>query len=193
MNRSFNLFFKSIKHWELSFIIGCLYVLTGSYLLFISIKEFIFSGIFFSLFILMSGICEIKFAISNKNHIPCWKWYLSSGILDIFIGLLLINMPSLYFSVIPYLLIIWLFLRGLSGIAHTIEQHTYNIENWKWDLALSLFMIISSFALFSIYIINILSFIFIIANIFMYIGIFRIVLSTHLKKTIWGENISHHI
>ena len=47
-------------------------------------------SVIFSISMLISGIIEIIFSISNRRGISSWGWYLAGGIIDLILGIYLV-------------------------------------------------------------------------------------------------------
>lgn len=73
----------AVKNWWLSLILGILYIIVALCLLFAPGSSYIALSVIFSISMLISGIIEIIFSISNRRGISSWGWYLASGIIDL--------------------------------------------------------------------------------------------------------------
>jgi uncharacterized membrane protein HdeD (DUF308 family) len=172
----------AIKYWWLSLVLGVLFIIFGIWLLMNPLTSYAALSILFSAFMLISGMFEIAFAISNKDSISSWGWYLAGGIIDLLIGLILIASPGLSMAVLPFILAFWLMFRGVSGIGNTLDLRNYGARNWGWYLFLAILAILCSIAILWVPAAGALSFVFITAYAFMVFGIFRIVVGFELKK-----------
>ena len=92
----------------------------------------------------VSGMFEIAFAISNKNNISSWGWYLTGGIVDLILGILLMANPGLSMSVLPFILAFWLMFRGFSATGYSLDLKRYGTRNWGWYMAFGILAIICS-------------------------------------------------
>jgi len=93
----------SVKNWWMSLILGILYIGVALCLMFAPLSSYVALSIIFSISMLVSGILEILFAISNK-HVSSWGWYLAGGIIDLIIGIYLVAYPMVSMEVIPFLM-----------------------------------------------------------------------------------------
>ena len=73
----------AVKNWWLSLILGILYIIVALCLLFAPGSSYIALSVIFSISMLISGIIEIIFSISNRRGISSWGWYLAGGIIDL--------------------------------------------------------------------------------------------------------------
>lgn len=93
----------SVKNWWMSLILGILYIGVAICLMFAPLSSYVALSIVFSISMLISGILEILFAISNK-HVSSWGWYLAGGIIDLIIGIYLVAYPMVSMEIIPFLI-----------------------------------------------------------------------------------------
>ncbi|MDR1160974.1 MAG: DUF308 domain-containing protein [Tannerellaceae bacterium] len=172
----------AIKYWWLSLVLGVLFIIFGIWLLMSPLTSYVALSILFSVSMFISGILEIAFAISNKDNISSWGWYLAGGIIDLIIGVILIGSPGLSMAILPFILAFWLMFRGVSGIGNTIDLRRYGARNWGWYLVLAILAILCSFVIIWMPAAGALSFVFIAAYAFVIFGIFRIAVAFELKK-----------
>jgi len=173
---------SATKNWWLSILLGILYILVGFWVFRTPLSSYISLTIIFSIFIFVSGIMEISFAISNKDKIDGWGWYLSGGILDLVIGILLISNPVMTMAILPFYVGFWLLFRGIMSIGISIQLKTMSIPNWGWMLASGIATIIFSFLVLANPFFGGLSIVYMTAMAFIMIGIFRIFLGFDLKR-----------
>ena len=149
----------AVKNWWLSLILGILYIIVALCLLFAPGSSYIALSVIFSISMLISGIIEIIFSISNRRGISSWGWYLAGGIIDLILGIYLVAYPLLSMEVIPFIVAFWMMFRGFGILA----------------IICSL-IIVWQPAVGALYVIYMLAFTFLI------IGFFRVMLSFELKS-----------
>lgn len=173
---------QEVKNWWLSLILGVLYVIVGLWLMFSPFSGYAALSILFSVSMLVSGLLEISFAVSNRRRVSSWGWYLVGGIVDLILGFYLILYPWVSMEVIPFIIAFWLMFRGFSSVGYAMDLKRYGTRDWGWYIALGILAIICSFiilwqpAVGAIYAVYMISFAFLI------IGLFRIMLSFELKN-----------
>ena len=172
----------AIRYWWLSLVLGILFIVLAIWLLMNPLASFAALSILFSVFMLISGIFEVVLAVSNKDIISSWGWYLAGGLIDLIIGIILIASPGLSMAVLPFILAFWLMFRGISGIGNAIDLRRYGSRNWGWYLFIAILAILCSIGIIWIPAAGALSFVFITAYAFLIFGIFRIVVAFELKK-----------
>ena len=171
----------SIKNWWLSLLLGIVFVGVGIWLLCRPTEGYIAFSVIFSITVLVSGIAEILFAITNR-HVSSWGWYLVSGIIDIIIGIILISRPMFTEEIIPFIIAFWLMFRGFSSIGYAIDLRRYGTREWGWYLAFGILSIICSLFILWRPLIGAFYVVYMIAFTFLIIGFFRIMLSLELQN-----------
>lgn len=173
---------ESVKNWWISLLIGILFVIGAFILIFNPIESYGILSIAFAIFMFIEGVFEIIFAFSNKNILPGWGWYFALGVFTFLLGLLLILHPSVTEAIIPFILAFWLLIRGFSMIGASIELHQFGNRNWGWYLALGVLSVLCAVGIFFFPIVGAFSVIYILAFIFLFLGIARILLAFELKS-----------
>jgi uncharacterized membrane protein HdeD (DUF308 family) len=65
---------SSIKNWWISLLMGVLFLFAGFWVFRTPMESYLTLSIVFSAFILVTGIFEIVFALSNRNEMQSWGW-----------------------------------------------------------------------------------------------------------------------
>ncbi len=172
---------ESVKNWWLSLILGIIFVGVGICLMFAPLDSYIALSIIFSITILISGIFEILFAVTNR-HVSSWGWYLAGGIIDILIGIYLISFPMVSMEIIPFLVAFWLMFRGFSTIGYSMDLKRYGTRDWGWYIIFGILAIFCSLLILWHPAIGALYAVYMISFAFLVIGSFRIMLSIELKS-----------
>ena len=128
---------------------------------------------------LISGILEILFAISNK-HVSSWGWYLAGGIIDLILGIFLAS-PGLSMEVLPFVLAFWLMFRGFSATGYSMDLKRYGTRNWGWYMVFGILAILCSIGVIWQPALGAFTLVYMIAYALLIIGIFRVMLSFELK------------
>ncbi len=85
---------QTVKNWWLFAILGILLIIGGIYVITVPVESYVTLSIFFSVMIFVNGIFDVVFSISNSKIINGWGWYLAGGILEILLGIVLMNYPG---------------------------------------------------------------------------------------------------
>ncbi len=173
---------STVKNWWVSLLLGVLYVGLAIFMMFFPGDSLIALALVFSITMFATGFFEIIFAVSNKNVLDGWGWYLTGGIIDLILGLVLICLPIVSVAVIPFLVAFWFMFRGFSAIGVATDMSRYGWKNWGWYLAFGILAVICSFAIIFQPAVGALVAVYMAAFAFMFIGFFRIMLAFDLKK-----------
>ncbi len=171
---------RSVKNWWVSLILGILYVCVALFLLFYPVESYGALTIVFSICMFASGILEIFFSLSNRSALPGWGWYFACGIIDVILGLFLIYYPGVAALTIPFILSFWIMFRGFSAIGFSIDMNRFGTRGWGWYLVFGILAIICSFIILWSPGVGAFASVYMLAFAFMFIGIFRIMLSADL-------------
>ena len=158
----------AVKNWWLSLILGILYNIALS--------------VIFSISMLISGIIEIIFSISNRRGISSWGWYLAGGIIDLILGIYLVAYPLLSMEVIPFIVAFWMMFRGFSATGYSMDLKRYGTREWGWYMGFGILAIICSLIILWQPAVGALYVIYMLAFTFLIIGFFRVMLSFELKS-----------
>ena len=170
----------SVKNWWMSLILGILYIGVALCLMFAPLSSYVALSIIFSISMLVSGILEILFAISNK-HVSSWGWYLAGGIIDLIIGIYLVAYPMVSMEVIPFLIAFWLMFRGFSATGYSMDLKRYGTRDC-WYMAFGILAILCSLLILWQPAVGALYAVYMISFTFLIIGLFRFMLAFELKN-----------
>ena len=172
----------AVKNWWLSLILGILYIIVALCLLFAPGSSYIALSVIFSISMLISGIIEIIFSISNRRGISSWGWYLAGGIIDLILGIYLVAYPLLSMEVIPFIVAFWMMFRGFSATGYSMDLKRYGTREWGWYMGFGILAIICSLIILWQPAVGALYVIYMLAFTFLIIGFFRVMLSFELKS-----------
>lgn len=182
MESVFNGIKHSVKNWWTSLILGIVYVIVALCLMFAPLSSYVALSIIFSVSMLISGILEIAFALSNRKGIPSWGWYTVGGLIDLILGIYLIAYPMVSMEVIPFIISFWLMFRGFSSTGYAIDLKRYGTRDWGWYMAFGILAILCSLLILWQPAVGALYAVYMISFTFLIIGLFRIMLSFELKN-----------
>ncbi|MCS3554907.1 MULTISPECIES: HdeD family acid-resistance protein [Sphingobacterium] len=138
---------KVLKFWYLPLIAGILYIIVGVYAAAAPFSSFLALSIFLSVGILISGVFELFYALSNRKNSDNWGWHLVGGMLNLFIGVLLIANTGLTALMLSVFIGVWLLFRSIATIANAFEIKRAGIGNWGWILFTGILGVLFSFLL----------------------------------------------
>ena len=182
METVFNEIQHSVKNWWTSLLLGIVYIIVSLLLMFSPLSIYVALSIVFIISMLISGILEIIFSLSNRKGVPSWGWYLASGIIDLILGIYLMANIGLSMAVLPFIVAFWLMFRGFASTGYAMDLKRYGTRNWGWYMAFGVLAILCSIGIIWQPGLGALSLVYMIAYTLLIIGIFRVMLSFELKS-----------
>lgn len=173
---------ESINYWWLILLSGVLLIIVGIWVISSPLASYLSLSLLFAWGILLTGIFEIIFAISNHKGMDSWGWTLASGILDLVIGFYLLSYPAITLTVLPFILGFWLLYRGGSAIGSAFDMKSYGDKNWGWFLFLGIAIIFFGLMVLVNPVFGAANIIIWTGSAFIFAGIFRIYLSVKLRR-----------
>lgn len=173
---------KVAKNWWISVLIGILAIGLGIIFIVSPLSSMLTLALLFAYGFILSGILEIAFSISNRKTLNGWGWNLTSGLIDLFIGIMLLSIPGMTVMLMIYFVGFWIMFRSIWSIGSSIEMQKNGVKGWGWLLAAAILgvifalIFIMSPALGGTFIVSLAAISFIIY------GIFRIYLGFVLKS-----------
>lgn len=132
---------KLFKNWWLLLIAGILFVILGISYIFAPGAALLTTGVFIGLMILISGIAIVSYAISLSGT-EGWGWRLIEGIVDIFLGTLILWNPFASAMLIPIAIGIWAIVRGIIQLVDSFSYRKAKVNDWWGFLLLGVLAII---------------------------------------------------
>jgi uncharacterized membrane protein HdeD (DUF308 family) len=170
------------KKWWVNLVLGLLFVSLGIWVFITPLASYVSLTIFFSIALATAGAFEIFASIFYRKGSRNWGWYLTGGIFDLLIGgYLLFNLLTTM-AILPIILAIWLFFRGMVAIGTSLKLRSWNHRSWGWMLAQGIATIIFALLVLFYPVIGGLSIVYATAFAFLMLGIFNISLANHLNK-----------
>ncbi|MFV0151601.1 HdeD family acid-resistance protein [Empedobacter falsenii] len=173
---------KTVKHWYVPAIIGVLLIVFGIYIFTTPLETYGTLTMLFSLSFLFSGIAETLFSVQNRKIIEGWGWYLTGGIFNSVIGLMLLSRPEISAFTLPLVVGFTLMFRSIQGLGFSFELKNYGSLKWGNLAIASILGLVFSIILLFNPIFTGISLVVMTALAFIFSGITGIVLGFQLKK-----------
>lgn len=184
---------SDVRNWWMSLFLGGVFVLVALCLLFAPVASYMSLTVLFCIAILISGIVEIMFGVTNRKAVYSWGWYIAGGIIDLLIGIYLLSYPVATMEAIPYLIAFWLLFRGFTLCGYATDLSHYKTRGWGWYLSFGILSIICSLILLWQPMVLGSHFPFALAFTLFIMGIFRIIFSFELKHLSHRKERKEHI
>jgi len=173
---------KNVKHWWVPLVIGILFVLMGFYVFANPVESYVALAMFFAAIMLVSGSFQLAFSIFNREKIQGWGWQLTMGVIETFIGFILLFNIGLTLAILPFYVGFWLMFRSFMLIGFSFDMKTHEVTNWGWVLAYGMLILIFSWAIIIHPVIGGLTIIIWTGTAFIISGIVHVALSFKLKN-----------
>lgn len=140
-----NNFKHSVNQWWLSLVSGIIFLIIGIWVLAAPIASYLALTTLFIVGFGLVGIFGVFYALNNRKRLDHWGWSLMSGLIDLFIAILLITSPELSIRILPIYVGFVLLFRSIMGIGFSTHLHFIGVRSWGLVLFLSILGIIFSF------------------------------------------------
>lgn len=173
---------KTIKYWWLFLVSGILLIAGSFYVFYAPEESYVSLAWIFSILVLVNGISNIFFSISNRKNLNGWGWYLTGGIFEILLGIILIYYPAISIVLLPVFIGFWLLFRGINVIGSSLDLKGLGILDWGWFLLLGVALTFIASTMILLPIIGHFTVLLLTGVGLFLLGVANIVLSIQLKK-----------
>ena len=118
--RNLNFWGKS-KYWWIILTVGILMVLSGFAYWFWPVAGYAVASQIFGWMLVLAGIVQPCVA-AGPDHARGWGWWIAGGVIDMFIGFMLVRSVILSEAVFPYFIAIIFLYWGISAIISSVCQ-----------------------------------------------------------------------
>lgn len=133
------------KNWWISVLMGLLAIALGIIFVTSPLSSMLTLALLFAWGFILSGVLEVVFSISNRKTLNGWGWNFVSGLIDLFIGVVLLTMPGLTVMLMVYFVGFWIMFKSIWAIGSSIELQKAGVKGWGWLLTAAILGIIFSF------------------------------------------------
>ncbi len=173
---------NTIKYWWIPGLIGLVLIVVGVWCFAEPTGTYSAITDVFSLALLLIGLGEIYFAISNRETLTGWGWYLTGGILSLIFGIVLLVNEELPEKIIPYFFTFFLLYRSIQGLGISFDLKERGILQWGNLAIISILGILFSFLLMIYPLLMEALLVSIVGLAFMFIGVIGVVISFTLNR-----------
>lgn len=180
--RSFNVIGYDTRYWWLLRSGGILFIGLGLWIIFSPQKTYLFLSLLLSIGMLSTGLFEAFFSLFNCRKIRDWGWIFSGGIIDLLLGIYLLNYPMLSMVLMPLVIGIWMLFRGFMTVSSPISLKALGIKDWVWLLVTGKILVLPSLMILISPFVTFLNMVVITGIAFLLSGVYRIYFSQQLRK-----------
>ena len=161
-------FWGQSKAWWVVLLVGILMVIAGFAYWFFPEEGYAVASVLFGWLLIAAGIVQL--CVSAGEHRPRgWGWWLAGGVIDMFVGFMLVRSVILAEAVLPYFLAFVFIFWGVSCLVSSVQGR----DRKYWWLQLIngiLLLIIGFFFLEAGYLQNMINVSFLTSLAFIYWG-----------------------
>jgi len=170
------------NYWWIPLLSGIILLFFGIWFFTAPRESFQSLTIVFGSIILFSGVFEIYMALKNRALVMDYLAYLWGGLINVFLGIVLILNPKTILIIISILIGFWLIFKAGEMIKKALAQKKANNPKWINGLIFGLVLIL--LAIILIWHPDIIGFTIALwtSLAFIFMGVFRIYLAFRLKE-----------
>jgi len=173
---------QNTKYWWLQVLLGIVFILCAFWFLITPIAAYVSFTLVFSCLILSTGVVEVINALSMINTSSKWSLYLTSALIDLFFGAILLWREDLTLEILPVLLGVWLVFRSFQlFFLYGGLKRKSNGSNW-WTLVAALLMLLFAIAILANPILGELTLVYTVSFAFFIMGLYKVTLGYRLYK-----------
>ncbi len=161
-------FWGRTSMWWIVLVVGILMVICGFAYWFWPAIGYAVSSQIFGWLLILAGIVQLCVA-AGPDHARGWGWWLAGGVIDMFIGFMLVRSIILSEVVFPYFIAIVFLFWGISAIFSSVSQRNRKYW-WLYLINGILLMVIGFFFLEAGYVQNMMMTSFLTSLAFIYWG-----------------------
>lgn len=180
--RNFNVIGYDIKYWWILFGGGIIFIFLGIWIIISPQKSYLFLSLLLAIGLLATGSFETLYSIFHFRKIKDWGWIFFGGLIDVILGVYLLNYPLLAIILMPFVIGIWMLFRAFMTVSSPIALKALGAKGWLWLLATSIALILPSILILINPFIELINIVIITGIAFILSGIFRIIFSQQLKE-----------
>lgn len=173
---------KPVKHWFAPAIIGSVPMIIGIYIFITPLEIYGAFTPLIGISLLISGILGIIFSIENKSEIDGLTFYLTGGLFNTIIGIVILSKSEIIILMLPFIVGYTLLFQAIQGLSFAFVLKNYSHLRGNNLTITSILRILISTILICNPIFTRISLTIITALAFVLSGIGGVVLSVQIRK-----------
>ncbi|HJE39589.1 MAG: hypothetical protein C7K11_08835 [Candidatus Amulumruptor caecigallinarius] len=121
MMKSLNTRLHSTRAWWVVLLTGILMVLCGFAYWFWPVAGYAVASQLFGWLLILVGAVQLVVAASN-NHPRQWGWWIAGGMIDMFIGFMMVRSIILSEIILPYFLALIFIFWGINAVCNSVSD-----------------------------------------------------------------------
>jgi uncharacterized membrane protein HdeD (DUF308 family) len=172
---------NALKYWWLFLLKGAVLILLSLYIFQHPVGTLLGLAVYIGLATLFTGIFLIAASISGPRG-ENWGWSLTSGILDVIFGFILLSNPAVTASVFPFIVGLWVIVSGIFYFVGSFTSRKEGNSNWWLDLVGGLVIIFTGYIITNNFLSGAFAITFWIGLGFFIAGVLNISTSLRVRK-----------
>ena len=165
---------RNISFWRLC--IGIIMALLGMYVCFNPIPSLVALALYIGIAFIIAGLGYIITSFSFQSG-----WELLVGLLDVFIGLILVANIGITAATLPVILAVWSLAVGIIQIVGAFRLHKLEMP-WTWSLITGICGLLFAFLIFAYPVIGAITITALIGTYLLMYGAFSLIEAFYLPK-----------
>lgn len=170
------------KKWWKHLLLGFLFLGLAIWIFITPLASYMSFSLFFTLALALTGIFEIIASVLYKKETKRWGLHFLGGILELFFGGILLFNPVMTMDLLPYILALWFFYKGVRAMWVSLRLKSYDIKGWGWTLALGIGTLAFTILITAYPVLGGLSIVYTIALAFLALGMFNFSVAYYLGR-----------
>ncbi|MBY0545217.1 MAG: DUF308 domain-containing protein, partial [Gammaproteobacteria bacterium] len=133
--------------WLMPTLRGILAVLLGIVLFAYPGVSLVLMLTFFGAFVMVSGIVTLIVAFMRRRYDLIWRSYVTDGIVNLVIGLIVFLWPAMTSLVLVYIIATWALITGIVQLVNAISLREFFPKLWL-SVIMSVLLIVFALAIF---------------------------------------------
>ena len=112
------------RYWWVVLLVGILMVVSGFAYWFWPVQGYAVASQIFGWLLILAGIVQLL-ASSGRNRGKGWGWWLAGGVIDLFIGFLMVRSVVMSEAIFPYFMALIFMFWGVNALCSAVQNNTY--------------------------------------------------------------------
>lgn len=130
--RTNQLFWGTTKFWWAILLIGVLLIPCGCWLIFAPLIGYVTTTTILLWLLILFGVIQLTVAFSTPREVPGWGWWLGGGIIDIFIGFMMLGNINLSAIILPYFFAFIFLYKGVMNLISAFSSISRHKSWWLY-------------------------------------------------------------
>lgn len=170
-----------LKRWWLLLVGGLLFLVLGFVSLAYPMTALLSVALYIGLIALATGIMSLAFAFSNMSA-GGWGWRLFEGIVDVLFGLVMLIHPMISAALIPVIIGIWVFIRGLMYLIDALSWRRNRSRDWSGYAVIGVLLMVFGFLMIIDERFGLLPVAYLLAAIFLFVGFASLIVAFSMRR-----------